>query len=194
MKYRQKQIEKFTEAFQMTLAARWNNSDWPAWLHKVWNEGRVAPAAGEDSSGRITVATTDVHIRAVNWGDYIVYYPDDSLGLIRREAFEGNHEMPAPEGTFTVGRDEKGNLAPVPVEEPKPEPKRPNRIRVVGRPKPGSGTDRVHAYDMQFWIGEEQIRVKSFRLHEITSDTEFITATFETFLGEVDLGGAPLEQ
>ena len=33
--YRKKTVE--IEAFQMTEAQRWDNSEWPEWLHRAWN-------------------------------------------------------------------------------------------------------------------------------------------------------------
>ena len=36
MKYRKKPV--VVEAFQMTKEKRWNNIDWPSWLHLAWNK------------------------------------------------------------------------------------------------------------------------------------------------------------
>jgi len=33
------------EAFQMTLARRWNNSEWPGWLHEAWNGDPDTPGS-----------------------------------------------------------------------------------------------------------------------------------------------------
>lgn len=35
-RFRKKPIE--IEAFQMTKQRRWDNSEWPNWLHMAWNE------------------------------------------------------------------------------------------------------------------------------------------------------------
>ena len=42
-KFRKKPV--VIEAFQMTLAARKDNSDWPNWLHKAWNLGPAEAGA-----------------------------------------------------------------------------------------------------------------------------------------------------
>ena len=35
-KFRKRPI--IIEAFQMTVERRWNNSEWPNWLHRAWNK------------------------------------------------------------------------------------------------------------------------------------------------------------
>ena len=40
-KYRKRPV--VIEAFQMTKERRWDNSEWPNWLHEAWN------ASGEGS-------------------------------------------------------------------------------------------------------------------------------------------------
>ncbi len=35
MKVRKKPV--VVEAFQMTKKHRWDNSEWPEWLHRAWN-------------------------------------------------------------------------------------------------------------------------------------------------------------
>ncbi len=50
-KYRKKPI--VVEAFQMTLERRWDNSEWPEWVHLAWNEeegevGALSPHPEDD--------------------------------------------------------------------------------------------------------------------------------------------------
>lgn len=64
-------------AFQMTLAQRWNQGDWPGWLHRVW-QGTAPPSGGavyidpsDPSRGRLMIATLRC-IQYVQEDDWIV--------------------------------------------------------------------------------------------------------------------------
>ena len=72
MKFRKKPV--VIEAFQMTKKRRWDNSEWPTWLHIAWNKMQGEEGAlfisgknGEDLS--ITTLEGD---HKVTWDDYII--------------------------------------------------------------------------------------------------------------------------
>ena len=73
MKYRKKPI--VIEAFQMTLARRWNNSEWPDWLNVAWNRG---PGVGglfidsDDPAGEQLVIGTLEGAHRVTLDDWII--------------------------------------------------------------------------------------------------------------------------
>lgn len=66
MKYRKKPI--VFEAFQMTEKRRWDNSDWPNWLHKAWREGSLRV----DSMGQLLCGIRGKGVYRIDWGDWII--------------------------------------------------------------------------------------------------------------------------
>lgn len=68
--YRKKPI--VIEAFQMTLARRYDNSEWPTWLSIAWN------MASNEPNSLYTLANDSLRINTlegvfdVEWGDYII--------------------------------------------------------------------------------------------------------------------------
>ena len=71
--YRKKPVA--IEAFQMTKERRWDNSEWPNWLHKAWNteagEGSLFIDADDPAGERLCVGTLEGVYR-VKWGDWII--------------------------------------------------------------------------------------------------------------------------
>lgn len=66
------------EAFQMTQAARDDNSDWPQWAHAAWNvghgsEGGLFPASQHfpDVGDELAIWTLE-GILLVSFGDWII--------------------------------------------------------------------------------------------------------------------------
>jgi len=65
---------KVIEAFQMTKERRWDNKDWPPWLHKAWNtEGEGCLAIDPDcpKKERLYIGTLE-GVHKVSWGDWII--------------------------------------------------------------------------------------------------------------------------
>ncbi len=78
-KYRKK--PKIIDAFQMTLERRWDNSEWPQWMHEAWNRGAGengiwidsdAPIAEGHKSAAELVCGTLEGVHRITWGDYII--------------------------------------------------------------------------------------------------------------------------
>ena len=66
-KYRKKPV--VIEAFQMTVARRWDNSEWPGWLHQAWQRGPgengmwpdpdKPVAVGQSSAAELVIGTLE---------------------------------------------------------------------------------------------------------------------------------------
>lgn len=106
MKYRRKPIE--IEAFQMTLAHRNDNSDWPEWLNQAWNLDWLATGAvfideGDPQRLRLYVRTLNGPA-LLAWNDWIIKGIYGELYPCASSVFEATYdpavtkasEAPAP--------------------------------------------------------------------------------------------------
>ncbi|MCK5602960.1 hypothetical protein KAR91_13845 [Candidatus Pacearchaeota archaeon] len=71
MRYRKKPV--VIEAFQMTKERRWNNREWPNWLHKAWN---TDPSEGgmwcdQNDTEQLYVGTLE-GVHKVTFEDWII--------------------------------------------------------------------------------------------------------------------------
>ena len=93
VKARKKPIE--VEAFQMTKERRWDNSDWPVWLHQAWQKD---PQEGsfwcntESPHEELYLGTLE-GIHEVSWGDWIVKGVEDELYPVKPGIFEKTYEI-----------------------------------------------------------------------------------------------------
>lgn len=94
--YRKKPV--CIQAFQMTRARRADNSEWPQWLHKAWNE--TWPNAGavscedfptSDGTDRLVIATLE-GTHTVSWGDWIIQGVKGELYPCKPDIFEATYE------------------------------------------------------------------------------------------------------
>ncbi len=94
LKFRKREI--VIEAFQMTLARRHSNSEWPQWLHDAWN-------APTDCQGTLQIATSDPELlrlvlctdegpKLVEWNDWIIWDAHGELHLLAPDRFEQLYE------------------------------------------------------------------------------------------------------
>lgn len=74
--YRKKPV--VIEAFQMTEAARRDNSEWPDWLHEAWNKAPGEPGAllgcnfpNSNGTDPLRIVTLEGALD-VSWGDWII--------------------------------------------------------------------------------------------------------------------------
>lgn len=67
-------------AFRITKETRWDNSEWPKWLHIAWQKehdeiGSLYPVSQEGRKGRSSsdelYLNTEEGVKKVNLGDYI---------------------------------------------------------------------------------------------------------------------------
>jgi hypothetical protein len=90
IKYRRK--VRVVEAFQMTKARRWDNSEWPNWLHEAWQKDKFDHESlwcvGED-----LLLTFCSSILRVNWDDWIIKGEYGGLHAVPADYFDENYEV-----------------------------------------------------------------------------------------------------
>ena len=95
MKYRKKPV--VIEAFQMTKERRWDNSEWPCWLHEAWNktfddEGSLCvDPINNDNKEKLYINTLEGH-HNIAWGDYIIKGVKGELYPCKPDIFEATYE------------------------------------------------------------------------------------------------------
>ncbi len=98
-KYRKKPV--VIEAFQMTKERRWDNSEWPPWLHKAWctdlGEGSVwidpdAPIATWPGSAADLLCGTLEGPHQISWNDWIIKGVKNELYPCKPDIFEMTYE------------------------------------------------------------------------------------------------------
>lgn len=97
-KYRKKPV--VIEAFQLTMETRWNNVDWPEWMHKAWNyeeteEGALSPkrsaAAEKYTTDELFINTLEGEMR-VDIGDFIIRGVKGELYPCKPDIFEATYD------------------------------------------------------------------------------------------------------
>ena len=94
VKYRKKPV--VVEAFQMTEARRWDNSEWPHWLNIAWNSDPGEGALGidfNDPTGNRLVIGTKEGVHKVMWDDYIIRGVQGELYPCKPGIFEATYEL-----------------------------------------------------------------------------------------------------
>lgn len=94
-KFRKKPV--VIEAFQMTHERRWDNSEWPNWLHQAWQLGHNEPGAffcrperGADKDPVYIHTLEGTHL--VSWGDWIIQGVQGKLYPCKPDIFEATYE------------------------------------------------------------------------------------------------------
>ncbi len=93
-KFRKKPV--VIEAFQMTMARRWDNSEWPEWLHAAWQMepgvvGAVWPKP-EDARDILLISTLEGGLD-VQWNDWIIQGVQGELYPCKPDIFEATYEF-----------------------------------------------------------------------------------------------------
>jgi hypothetical protein len=98
-KYRKKPV--VIEAFQITIETRWDNSDWPEWLHRAWQKGYdevgalypwLNPYMDDcDSSDELAIVTLE-GLQKVSMNDYIIQGVMGEIYPCREDIFELTYE------------------------------------------------------------------------------------------------------
>ena len=82
-------------AFQMTNERRWDNSEWPEWLHKAWNmepgEGALFIDSDDPVGERLIIGTLEGVYR-VQWNDWIIRGIKGELYVCKPDIFEATYE------------------------------------------------------------------------------------------------------
>lgn len=99
MKFRKRPV--VIEAFQMTKERRWDNLEWPTWLHMAWQadpgEGSVwidpdaLIAKGHESAAELVCGTLE-GVDRIDWNDWIIKGIQNELYLCKPDIFEITHE------------------------------------------------------------------------------------------------------
>jgi len=98
MKFRKKPIE--VEAFQMTKPRRWDNSEWPGWLHKAWNLHPETPGClycMPENNQELFISTLEGDHR-ISWNDWIIRGIKGELYPCKPDIFDATYEMITEDG------------------------------------------------------------------------------------------------
>ncbi len=93
-KWRKKPV--VIEAFQMTRERRTDNSDWPEWMGRAWNEergavGALQPTEAGTGDGTLSIVTLEGE-HLVSWGDWIIQGVKGELYPCKPDIFEATYE------------------------------------------------------------------------------------------------------
>jgi hypothetical protein len=91
------------EAFQMTRERRWDNSEWPEWLHRAWNigggEGSLMIDATDPDRERLVIFTLEGHLD-VSWDDWIIQGVKGEIYPCKPDILAATYEpVEAPDAT-----------------------------------------------------------------------------------------------
>ena len=92
MKFKKKPV--VIEAFQMTKERRWDNSEWPNWLHEAWNkdgEGALFIDSDDTSREKLVVGTKE-GVHRITWNDWIIQGVQGELYPCKPDIFEQTYE------------------------------------------------------------------------------------------------------
>jgi len=95
MNYQYRKKPVIIEAFQMTKARRWNNSEWPNWLHEAWNKDPGENALWinpDDPKGERLACGTLEGVQAITWGDFILQGVTGEIYPCKSHIFEMIYE------------------------------------------------------------------------------------------------------
>ena len=90
-KYRKKPV--VIEAFQMTKESRWNNSNWPNWLHEAWQKDSSEGALWCDDGGEELFCGTLEGVHKVTFGDYIIKGVKGEIYPCKPDIFKATYEL-----------------------------------------------------------------------------------------------------
>jgi len=94
MNYRFRKLPVVIEAFKMTAERRWDNSEWPNWMHQAWNmeldeEGSLF--CGEIDNGNLYIRTLE-GVQLISWGDWIIQGIQGEIYPCRPDIFMETYE------------------------------------------------------------------------------------------------------
>ncbi len=93
MKYRKKPV--VIEAFQMTEKRRWDNSEWPNWLHEAWQKEIGIDNAlwcDVDKPHTFLHISTMEGVLNIDWDDWIIQGMKGELYPCKPDIFEMTYE------------------------------------------------------------------------------------------------------
>lgn len=92
-RYRKKPV--VIEAFQMTEEQRWDNSEWPEWLHLAWNKhpGDAGAFYSDVATGEYIFICTLEGDHKVSYGDWIIQGVQGELYPCKPDIFDATYEV-----------------------------------------------------------------------------------------------------
>ena len=95
MQFRKKPV--VVEAFQITLKTRWDNSEWPEWLNRAWNEprgsvGSVSPWHDRPPCNELQCTTLEGDMK-VTIDDWIIRGVKGELYPCKPDIFAATYEQ-----------------------------------------------------------------------------------------------------
>jgi len=91
MNYKYRERAVVIEAFQMTEERRWDNQDWPEWLHKAWNRDQDDIGALYIDDVFLSVQTPQGSLRVAP-GDWIIQGDAGELYPCKADLFDAFYE------------------------------------------------------------------------------------------------------
>ncbi len=97
---RYRKMPVVVEAFQMTEERRWDNSEWPTWLHEAWNrditEGALfVSRVGNPDNSLLSIGTKE-GVMSVSWDDWIIQGVQGEIYPCKPDIFESTYELIGP--------------------------------------------------------------------------------------------------
>ena len=89
-KFRKKPV--VIEAFQMTKEGRWDNSEWPNWLHEAWNRSAGEGGMWCVDGGEELFCGTLEGVHRVDFGDFIIQGVKGEIYSCKPDIFEMTYE------------------------------------------------------------------------------------------------------
>ena len=98
--YRFRKKSAFVEAFQMTEKRRWDNSEWPEWLHAAWQLGKDFTSSDDNAlwcdeeppHTNIYLSSSE-GVEYIIWNDWIIKDENNDLYVIDVEDFSNTYEV-----------------------------------------------------------------------------------------------------
>ena len=103
MNFRKRPI--VVQAFQMTATRRWDNSEWPNWLHQAWNKEPFEPGVmfcnpDPNNNERLYIRTIEGVQIELEWGDWIVHGVVGEIYPCKDHVFKQTCDPVSTEGPF----------------------------------------------------------------------------------------------
>ena len=94
MNYKFRKLPVEIEAFQMTKERRWDNSEWPEWLHLAWNKHPTDPGClycMPTNTYELFISTLEGDHK-VSWDDWIIQGVEGEIYPCKSDIFAKTYE------------------------------------------------------------------------------------------------------
>lgn len=90
-RYRKKPI--IIEAFLMTIAHRWDNSEWPEWLDEAWQKDIEEEGSVWTGDDEYLFCTTLEGVARIDWDDWIIQGVAGEIYPCKPHIFEATYDL-----------------------------------------------------------------------------------------------------